>query len=434
MRRLLALPVVLFSLLAVTGAGWPTDHGDARRTGWLPTQKQFTGSLTTAFTKTLDGAVYGSPILVGSNVVVATENNTVYAFDAGSGATRWSRHLHSPVPLSSLPCGNINPLGITGTPTYDAATNRVFVITESPDATSVARHELFGLNATTGATEVNRRIEVPGVDPQAVQQRPALADDGRGNIYAAFGGLAGDCGNYRGAVISFKASGALGAKAYVVPTTREAGIWATGGPVIDSSGNVYVSVGNGESTTSYDYSDSVTKLNSTMQRLDSFSPSTWASDNASDLDLGSLTPALLSNGKILQAGKSGTGYVLNSTHLGGIGGQLYKAPLCHAYGVSAITGPTVYLPCTEGVTRADVSTSGTFSVRWHQAAVTGSPVAGNGALYALGNGNLYALSGSSGAILKSIAVGSTTRFATPALGASRIYIGTTTGLTVVNVG
>ncbi|HJQ42552.1 MAG TPA: PQQ-binding-like beta-propeller repeat protein [Jatrophihabitantaceae bacterium] len=433
MRRFLALVVGSLVLLSLTAAGWPTNHGDARRSGYLPTQKKFTGTLTTAFTKTLDGAVYGSPILVGTNVVVATENNTVYAFDAATGAPRWSRHLHTPVARSALPCGNIDPLGITGTPTYNAATNRIFVITESPDATSVARHEVFGLNATTGATEVNRRMEVPGTDPKAQQQRAALADDGKGNIYAAFGGLAGDCGNYKGAVISFKASGALGAKAYVVPTTREAGIWAAGGPVIDSAGSVYVSVGNGESTSGFDYSDSVTKLNSTAQRIDYFAPTTWASDNASDLDLGSLTPALTSNGRILQAGKSGTGYVLNPAHLGGIGGQLYKASLCAAFGVSAVTGSTVYLPCTNGVTRVEVSTAGTFTVKWKQGSVNGSPVAGNGALYTLGNGNLYAVSGSTGQILKSIAVGTTTRFATPALGPSRIYIGTTTGLTVVNV-
>jgi hypothetical protein len=282
---------------------------------------------------------------------------------------------------------------------------------------------------------VNRRVEVPGTDPKAEQQRGALADDGKGNIFIAFGGLAGDCGNYKGAVISIKASGAPGATAYVVPTAREAGIWAAGGPVIAPDGSVYVSVGNGASTSgAYDYSDSVTRLSANSRRLDYFAPSTWASDNAGDLDLGSLTPAYTSRGFLLQAGKSGVGYVLRAGALGHIGGQLYKASLCTAFGVAAITTNTVYLPCTNGVTRVDVNSNGTFTKRWTNGQVNGSPVAGNGALYSLGNGNLYALSGSTGAQLGSISVGAVTRFATPALGPSKVYVGTTTGVVAVSVG
>jgi outer membrane protein assembly factor BamB len=433
MRRIIAGVTGLLCILLLTAAGWPTDHGTPQRGGWLPAQTAF-NHFSTAFTVPLDGAVYASPILVGPDVVVATENNTVYALNANTGAVHWSRHLHTPVSRSTLPCGNIDPLGITGTPTYDAATNRIFLVTESPDASSVARHEIFGLNATTGATEVNRRIEVPGTDPKAEQQRAALADDGKGNVYVAFGGLAGDCGNYKGAVISLKASGALGARAYVVPTSREAGIWAAGGPAISTVGTVYVAVGNGESGPGdpFDYSDSVTALSSNATRTGYFSPSSWAADNAADLDLGSLTPALTSNGRILQAGKSGTGYVLDAAHLGGIGGQLFQAPLCAAFGVAAVTGTTVYLPCTNGVTRVDVGST-SFHKGWTQGLAPGSPVAGNGALFSLGSGKLYALSGRTGAVIDSISVGTTTRFATPALGPSKVYVGTTSGLVALNV-
>ncbi|MCU1655986.1 MAG: hypothetical protein JWO57_642 [Pseudonocardiales bacterium] len=433
MRRLLALTALLLAAVSSTAFTWPTDHGDARRTGSLPTQTRF-HALSRAFGVTLDGAVYGSPIVVGSSLIVATENDSVYSLDVNTGGQRWFKHLHTPVSRSALPCGNIDPLGITGTPVYDAATKRVFVVTESADPTSVVRHEIFGLNAGTGAVQVNRRVEVPGTDPKAEQQRAALADDGRGNIFVAFGGLAGDCGNYKGAVISLKASGALGATAYVVPTAREAGIWAAGGPVVAADGTVYVAVGNGASTSgAYDYSDSVTRLSANSRRLDYFAPAGWANDNAADLDLGSLTPAYTSSGLILQAGKSGEGYVLRASSLGHIGGQSYRAPLCAAFGVSAITGNTVYLPCTNGVTRVEVNANGTFTKRWTTSLSSGSPVAGNGALYALGNGNLYALSGSNGAQLGSIAVGATTRFATPALGPDKVYVGTTTGVVAIKV-
>jgi outer membrane protein assembly factor BamB len=435
MRRTITVLASLVTVVMISGFTWPSDHGDGRRTGWLPTQKAFS-HLSKAFSVSLDGAVYASPIVIGSSLFVATENDTLYSLDVNTGAQRWRQHLNTPVNRTTLPCGNIDPLGITGTPVYDAATKRIFLVTESPDATTVARHEIFGLDAGSGTIAVHRRVEVPGTDPKAEQQRAALADDGHGNIYVAFGGLAGDCGNYKGAVISLKASGALGATAYVVPTGREAGIWAAGGPVVAPDGNsVYVSVGNGESTSgAFDYSDSVTRLSPDMRRLDIFAPSTWASDNAADLDLGSLTPAYAANGFILQAGKSGTGYVMRAGHLGGIGGQTYKASLCAAFGVSAITTSTVYLPCTGGITRVEVNSNGTFSKRWTSGVVNGSPVAGNGALYALGNGNLYALSGRTGGSLGSIAVGAVTRFATPALGPDKVYVGTTTGVFAANVG
>ncbi len=431
MIRLLAVIASALCVTSLAGAGWPTDHGDNLRSGFMPSQARYVG-LTTAFSRSLDGAVYGSPILAGANLVVATENNTVYALDPASGATRWSRHLHTPISRSQLPCGNIDPLGITGTPAYDAVTGRIFVVTESADPATVARHEIFALDAGTGATEWTRRVEVPGTDPKTEQQRAALAVSG-GRLFIAFGGLAGDCGNYKGAVVALATSGAPGGRAYVVPTTREAGIWAPGGPVIDATGHIYVAVGNGESTGgAYDYSDSVTSLNPDMTLHDYFAPTSWASDNASDLDLGSLTPAFTSNGFILQAGKSGNGYVLRQSNLGHIGGQVSTGPLCRAFGVAAVTGSTVYLPCTDGVSRVEVYSNGTFSKKWTASGIPGSPVAGNGALYVLGGSTLYAYSGG-GQRLGSIYVGSTTRFATPALGPNRVYVGTTTGVTAVRV-
>ena len=431
LRRTRLLCLALLLMLTTTAASWPVDHGDGLRSGYAPTATPFTG-LTVALRKTLDGAVYASPIVIGNTVVVATEHNTVYALDATTGAQRWGRHLRTPVPLSALPCGNIDPLGITGTPAYDAGTGRVFLVTEAIEGG--VHHEIFGLDLSTGAVEVNRRIEVPGTTAAAQQQRGALAVGG-GNVYVAFGGLAGDCGNYRGAVVSLKASGAFGATTYVVPTAREGGIWAPGGPVVGPDGTVYVAVGNGASTSgAYDGSDSITRLRPDMRRLDYFAPTTWAQDNAVDADLGSLTPAWTSSGYLLQAGKSGIGYTVRPGRLGGIGGQVRKATLCRAFGVSAATGSSVYLPCTTGVSRVDVFTDGSWIRRWTASGVAGSPVVGPGAIYALGNGFMYALNGRTGAQLAQVVVGTTNRFATPALAGNRLYVGTLTGLVVVRVG
>lgn len=433
MRRTLTVIFAAIVLVVTCGAGWPTDHGDNLRSGNAATAATYK-KLTHAFTRTLDGAVYASPIMVGTNLIVATENNTVYALDPNSGAIRWSKHLRSPInDTSVLACsGNIDPTGITGTPAYDPVTHRIFLVTVTLNSSTGVTHELWGLNPANGAVGLDKRVEVPGTDTNAQQQRAALAVD-RGNVYIAFGGLDGDCGNYKGAVLAIKANGAAGARAYVVPTPREGAIWAAGGPVVAPNGNLFVAVGNGASTSSYDYSDSVTEISPSMQRVDYFAPSSWATDNAQDLDLGSMTPAYTSTGYILQAGKSGTGYTVRINHLGGIGGQVHSGPLCRAFGVSAVTGGNVYLPCTNGVTRVDIGTGGTFTKVWTAANITGSPIAAPGAIYAVGNNNLYALNGHSGSVLGSTPVGSTSRFVTPMLAGSKIYVGTMSGLVATSV-
>ena len=435
MRRTLTVLGALLIVLVTAGAGWPTDHGDNLRSGNAASASAFK-KLTAAFSRKLDGAVYGSPIMVGANLIVATENNTVYALNPTTGAVRWSRHLRSPISNtgSVLACsGNIDPTGITSTPAYDAATNRVFVVTVTNSASTGVTHELWGLNPTTGAVGLTKRVEVPGTDSKAEQQRGALAVD-RGNVYIAFGGLNGDCGNYKGAVLSIKANGGAGGRAYVVPTAREGAIWAPGGPVVAPNGHLFVAVGNGESTSAYDYSDSITEINpATMTRVDYFAPSSWANDNANDLDLGSMTPAYTSSGYILQAGKSGTAYTAKIGKLGGIGGQAHSATLCRAFGVSAVTGSSVYMPCTGGVTRVDVVSGGTMVKQWTAANIPGSPIAGPGAIYALGGSTLYALNRTTGKTLGSIAVGTTTRFATPTLVGNLIYVGTTTGIVAAHV-
>jgi outer membrane protein assembly factor BamB len=435
MRRSAAVVVALVTVLLTTAATpWPTDHGDNRRSGSYPSGTLFR-HLTRAWARILDGAVYGSPIAMGGFVVVATENNTVYKINSATGAVRWSRHLHAPAPTSSLACpGNISPSGITGSPAFDSVTNRIFVVTNSVNARFGAHHEIFGLNATTGRTEVNRRVAIVGQAENAEQQRGALAIAG-GNVYIPFGGLAGDCGRYKGAVVSLKTNGRLGSTQWVVPTSREGGIWAPGGPVVAKDGSVYVAVGNGASTSgAYDGSDSVTRISPNSRRLDFFAPSRWAADNAVDLDLGSMTPALTANGYILQAGKSGTGYVLRAARLGGIGGQVSAGPLCKAFGVSAVTGNTVYMPCTDGLSRVEVNAKGQFHRFWRVPGVTSSPVAGHGALYAVAGSSLLAIN-AAGRKIGSVALGSTTtRFATPAQEGNKVFVGTTRGIVAIRVG
>lgn len=407
---------------------WPQYHRDAARTGvgpGAPTPK----NLRVAWHARLDGAVYGQPIVVHGTVFAATENDTVYALDPATGSVRWSRHVGTPVPRADLPCGNIDPLGITGTAVWDAETNRVFVVAE----TTGGHHRLIGLDAASGQVQVDVDADPPQGDPRAHQQRAALSLlDGR--VHVPYGGLAGDCGQYVGQVLSFATDGS-DRRSYAVPTAREGGIWAPGGGVRDGDRLLYA-VGNGEATGgSWDGSDSVIALDPRLQRVDAFAASRWAQDNANDLDLGSMTPALVGRW-VLAAGKSGDVYVLRADHLGGIGGQVAAAPLCRAFGGPAVDGAVAYLPCDDAVTAVRVDpTSGRPAVVWRSdVARRASPVVGGGAVWVADGGRLLALDQRDGSVLSQVSVGELPHFASPSLSGGRAFLGTLDGVTAVSAG
>ena len=405
---------------------WPTYHGDVLRTGGAAASAAPSGTLR-ATTVTLDGQVYASPIVAGDLVIVATEGNGVYGLDP-TGHIRWHVSLGAPTPRSGLPCGNIDPIGITGTPHYDRDTDTVYLVTSTGPT---ADHTLVALDPADGRVRWRRSVDLPGVDHTAMQQRGALTVTG-GRVWVPFGGLAGDCGDYLGRVVGVPVGGGAPV-VYTVPTGREGGIWTPPGPTV-YHGDLLVAVGNGESTGgAYDHSDAVLRLRGTTL-VDSFSPTTWASDNASDLDLGSQGAAVVQDRWVFQAGKSGTAYVLRADHLGGIGGQVSKTQLCASYGGTAVDGDVVYVPCTDGVAAVRIAGDGHLSVLWRAAStVTGSPVYAGNRVYAMdpGGGRLAVLDAATGATLQSVPVGVASRFATPAISGGRLYVGTLTGLAVV---
>jgi polyvinyl alcohol dehydrogenase (cytochrome) len=412
-----------------TGADWPTYHRNNARDGNAPDLAPLS-TLSVNWTATLDGAVYGQPLVVGGRIFAATENDTVYSLNPSTGAVVWSAHVGTPEPLSDLPCGNINPLGVTSTMVYDPATGRLFAVAE----TSGGAHTLVGINANTGAVEVRVAVEPPLGDPKAHQQRSALTLL-NGRVYIPYGGLLGDCGQYIGSVVSVTTSGAS-KLSYAVPTSREAGIWGTAGGVVDGDHLLYA-VGNGESTSgAYDGSDSTIALSPDLQRTDFFAPSDWAAQNADDADLGSMSPALV--GQYVYAdGKAGTGYVLRHDHLGGIGGQVAQLNNgCFAFGGSAVAGNTVYLPCTTGPRAVTIAADGTPRELWrasNSVPAEGSPAIGGGAVWVVdyNGGVLYALDPGTGATRAQVRVGQAPHFASPTLSGNRAYVGTNTGVTAV---
>src|SRR3954451_19886059 len=234
---LTAVAVVVSGPATAATGSWPTYHGDNTRrgagaeTGLLPSSKAWTSPV-------LDGLVYAQPIFVGGRIVVATENDSLYGLDPHTGAVLWRTNVGTPVPLSTLPCGNIDPLGITSTPAADPATGTVFALAEMTGP----KHQLVAIDAITGAVKFRHDADPAGMVPRDQQQRAALAV-ANGYVYISFGGLAGDCGNYHGWVVATQTDGNGPLLDYQVPTTREGAIWAPSGPSVDAAGNLYVSTG-----------------------------------------------------------------------------------------------------------------------------------------------------------------------------------------------
>ncbi|HEY3896195.1 MAG TPA: PQQ-binding-like beta-propeller repeat protein [Pseudonocardiaceae bacterium] len=412
---------------ATTGpADWPTYHHDNARTG-VAAQLAPLGTLHQAWQTRLDGAVYGQPLVVGDRVIAATEHNTVYALSATDGHILWSAPLGEPVPGSELPCGNIDPLGITGTAVYDQASGLVFVVAE----TAGGRHTLAGVDLASGRVMLRRALPPPKGDELAHQQRAALTVlDGW--VYVGYGGLFGDCANYVGSVVAAPTTGTGPLRSYAVPTSREGAIWAPGGGVVHN-GRLFYAVGNGEATQDYDHSDSVLALTPELRLADSFSPALWAQDNANDLDLGSMSPVVVGE-RVLAVGKRGDGYLLDAARLGGIGGQRTRAPICQAFGGSAVDGSTVYVPCNDNTRAVDVDPASGLRVRWTAPVPSdGSPVVGGGAVWVTDtdHGVLYALDPATGTPRQQIDVGDLPHFASPTLARDHAYLGTTTGVTAI---
>jgi outer membrane protein assembly factor BamB len=404
-------------------ADWPVYHADDAHHGVAASSPATAAAPSAAWTSpALDGDDRAEPIVAGGKVIAVTENDTVYAFDAATGAQVWSAHLGSPEVASALPCGNIDPYsGITGTPVADVSAGLVFAVAFLRSGT----HTLYALSLATGAVAWSRPADPPGLNPLTEQQRPALVL-ANGYVYVSYGGLYGDCGSYHGAVVGIPASGSGAAISYVVPSQNEAGIWAPSGPAVDGAGDLYVATGNSSSSGAWDFANAVIKLSPALSALSSFAPANWEQLNRSDADLGSLGPTLLAGGTLFQAGKSGEGYVISASTLGGVGGQLSSAPVCSgAYGATAYAAPTVYVPCRSGVVAVTVGTGGAMSVAWRSAAFdAGPPIVAGGELWVLdlSGSSLDELNPASGAVVHTIGVPALAHFAAPAASGGLIFV------------
>jgi hypothetical protein len=268
------------------------------------------------------------------------------------------------------------------------------------------------------------------------QERGALALANH-TVYVPLGGLYGDCGNYHGYVIGYRTTGA-GPMVYQTEDS-EAGIWAASELSVTPGGSILASVGNSAHTSAsqgYDHSDSILRLSPDLKLLDYFSPATWADDNARDLDLSSMGPTYLPGGKVFIAGKRGIAYLTSAAHLGHVGGQLSSLGGCAAYGGTAVYQSVVFAPCNDGLAAIKVS-GNHLSLLWKAPSnITGSPIYGGGAVWSLdqGAGMLYGLDRITGKVLRTVHVGTTSRFATMAMAHGYLHVPTLSGVVAVKTG
>jgi hypothetical protein len=363
--------LVLFTLAAIAASAQvTTSQYDNMRTGatlhektLTPTNvdpKQF-GKLG-AFK--VDGAVYAQPLFLPSVeipgkgthdvIFVATEHDSVYAFDATrpSDPPLWQVSFldkaRGTIPLSEdmVQCPFIRPeVGITSTPVIDIRTGTLYVLARTAIRHAVGDNEYFqhlhALAITTGVEKFGGpkliTASVPGrgagrsnrevpFDPLHENPRAALTL-ANNNVYLAWASSC-DVDPYHGWVMAYDPQ-TLAQKAVlnVNPDGSEAGIWLSDtGPALDSEGNLYVPTGNGTfdaTSGGRDYGDSVLKLDGTSLAVrDYFTPFNQADILAGDADVGSSGPTLLPDQPgphrhlLLQPTKDSTIYVIDRDNMG----------------------------------------------------------------------------------------------------------------------
>ena len=235
----------------------------------------------------------------------------------------------------------------------------------------------------------------------------------------------------RGYLVSAPANNSGANAVYTVPTTREGAIWSGGGaPAVDAAGNVYVPTGNAASSnpSNYDHGDTLEKLSPLATELDYWAPSSWAQDSASDADLGSVSPELLPGNLVYQGGKNGNGYLVSTTNMGHIGGELFSAPVCDSFGADAYENGILYVACSSGVRALNIdATNHRFSTRWTGPSdANGPPIISGGLVWvtATGSSKLYGLDPSSGAVKVTQPTPAMEHFVTPAASDGRLFLAT----------
>ncbi|BAV34081.1 pyrrolo-quinoline quinone [Sulfuricaulis limicola] len=405
-----------------------TYHNDNARTGQnlqetLLTPANVNGTtFGKLFSYPVDGSVYAQPLYATNvriagqlhNVVfVATEHNSVYAFDADNKTSvpLWRTSFIDPVngittvPSRDTNCDDINPeIGITSTPVIDSVTGILYVVAMTKENGAYA-HRLHALDIATGnekfGTGMKLQASVPGT---------AAPNDGKGRLvfnsllenqraalllsnnvlYIATGSFC-DLGNHHGWVLTYdsKTLNLLGAFSST-PNGNEGGIWQSGGgAAADANGSIYLITGDGSfdaASGGSNYGNTFLKLSgAALTVADYFTPFNQATLAAVNGDLGSGGALLLPDQSagpahlLVSAGKQGTIYLLNRDNMGKFqaanDSQIVQSlprpyPL---FGTPAYFKNTVYMAAAGDRLNAYVLSNGQLSLSKQSTSIFGWP-------------------------------------------------------------
>jgi uncharacterized protein YjdB len=389
-----------------SAANVTTWHYDNNRSGLNPGEITLSPANVASnrfgklFSYFVDGYAYAEPLIMSNvtingathNVLyVATENDSVYAFDADNGnkTPLWKTSL---LQSGEKPAGGtVQPYqGITSTPVIDPATSTIFVVSEQTSSAHGTTYRLNALDITTGAQKsgspVTITASVPGTNstakngvvslPVGCVQRAALLLS-QGSIYVGVGSC------HSGWLISYDASSLTQTGVFNASPNLDGegtyggagGVWmGSGGPVADSAGNVYISTGNGPwDPTQGSWSDSILKFRPNLapdskgnQIADYFTPQEYAYMNCEDSDLASGGLMMIpGSGQIIGGGKMGRLYLVNTSNLGqeqandaGAVQTIYaEQGLINPYGTSCTDASgthTVSGPPTDGINSYEI--------------------------------------------------------------------------------
>ena len=374
----LAFACLPSAMVGQTKLGVFTQQYNNARTGSNTVEKFLTPKTVTTtqfgklFSFTVDGQVYAQPLWVQGVIIpgqgvhavvyVATEMDSVYAFDANTGVQLWHDNFTNPasgiIPVpcgtdgnTDISCGVYPYYGITGTPVIDPVSQTMYLVARTyNENTFTGSQMLHALDITNGVEKFGGPATVSGsvpgtglgskngivtFDPLADVQRPGLLletnpNSGVETVYIGWSGAA------HGWLMAFNAT-TLERTAILntTPDGLRGGVWQSGnGIAADSSGYIYASTGDGPfdaDTGGPDYSDSLLKLDGNLNIIDYFTPMEQACRYTNDFDVSSSGPMILPTQSgtypdvVLESGKGGAPcdasgfspiYLINTQNMG----------------------------------------------------------------------------------------------------------------------